>query len=251
MATDHRQDRFAAGAERLAGATLLEATAHGKHLFMAWDHGEVLHVHLGLFGKFTRHVSAARVPSDNLRLSISAPGATWDLTGPTVCELGEPGLVDQVRRRLGPDPLRPDSDPGRFASRVGRSDRPIGDLLLDQAVIAGVGNVYRAEILHLTGVHPLRAGRDLAADEVTAIWTTTVQQLSKGVERNRIVTVPLDGRRADRIARSDAVHVYKQERCRSCAGAVTAATVAARNMFWCEACQPRRRSRRRQSRSTT
>ena len=85
-------------------------------------------------------------------------------------------------RRLGPDPLRSDADPARFVTRAHKSVRPIGDLLLDQAVIAGVGNVYRAEILFVHGIHPERPGRSCSPDELLAIWQTAGDMLRAGVK---------------------------------------------------------------------
>lgn len=244
VATDHRQDRFAAGARRLHGRTLDGTSALGKHLFLHWNEAdgggpEVLHIHLGLFGKFVRRTLPPAVTSDELRLRLVGGGHAWDLTGAVTCDLREPDVVDEVAARLGPDPLRRDADPQRFVDRVRRSRRTIGALLMDQSVIAGVGNVYRAEILHLHGIHPEREGRSLSEDELLAVWDTTVQQLRLGVKRNRIVTVPLNGRAATRIRRADAVHVYKQEQCRTCGAPIERAEIDNRNSFACPVCQPR------------
>lgn len=244
VATDWRQDRFAAGARRLDGRVLHTTSAIGKHLFLHWaethDIGpEILHIHLGLFGKFVRRSLPAPEPSEALRIRLTGPERAWDLTGAIICDLREPDVVDQVAAKLGPDPLRRDADPSRFIHRVQRSRKVIGALLLDQAVIAGVGNVYRAEILHLHGIHPEREGRSLSEDELRAVWDTTVEQLRAGVRRNRIVTVPLAGRKASRIRRADAVHVYNQARCRSCGSGVETADVGGRNSFACPSCQPR------------
>ena len=60
---------------------------------------------------------------------------------------------------LGPDPLRRDADPSGSSTPCSASRKPIGALLLDQSVIAGIGNVYRAELLYLAGIHPDRPGR--------------------------------------------------------------------------------------------
>ena len=79
----------------------------------------------------------------------------------------------------------------------------------------------------------------MSEDEIRAIWATAVDQLRLGVKRNRIVTVPLAGRSAARVRRADAVHVYKQERCRTCGGPVEQAEIDNRNSFACPTCQPR------------
>lgn len=237
VATDFRQDRFAEGARRLDGCVLDQTSALGKHLFLHFDGAQILYIHLGLFGTFRRHRLPAPVPSDALRIRLSGPDRAWDLTGAITCDLRDPGVLDEVAAKLGPDPLRADADADRFVDRVRRSRRSIGALLMDQSVIAGVGNVYRAEILHLHGIAPDREGRSLDPDEIRALWDTTVEQLELGVKRNRIVTVPVDGRRVARIKRADAVHVYKQERCRTCDGPVHHTEIANRNSFHCPACQ--------------
>lgn len=247
IGAETRQERFANSARRLDGRMLTETSAWGKHLFLHFD-DDILHVHLGLVGKFLRHVVPFGAPSPALRVRLSGPTAAWDLTGPMICTLREPEVIDEVASKLGPDPLRRDADPERFFQRVRTSKKPIGALLLDQAVIAGVGNVYRAEILHLTGTHPERVGRSLDEDEIRAIWDTSVAQLRLGSKRNRIVTVPLAGRAAARIPRDEAVHVYKQEHCRTCGGPIELAEIGSRNSFACPRCQPRRKPRRQPGR---
>ena len=239
-----RQDRFAEGARRLDGRTLTATSANGKHLFLHFaappaPGDEILHIHLGLFGKFRRAAHPAPEPSDALRLRLSGPRSAWDLTGPITCDLRSPDVLDEVAAKLGPDPLRRDADPQRFVARVLGSRKSIGALLMDQTVIAGVGNVYRAEILHLTGVHPEREGRTLGEAEVKAIWDVTVEQLRLGLKRNRIVTVPLAGRAVARIPTAETVHVYRQERCRTCGAEVERTEIANRNSFACATCQPR------------
>ena len=238
VTTDVRQDRFAEGARRLDGQVLVDTTAHGKHLFLHWDAGDVLYVHLGLIGKFRRHSLPAPEPSPNLRVRLAGDDSAWDLTGPMICELREPDVVDEIAATLGPDPLRRDADPQRFVDAVLASRKPIGALLLDQSVIAGIGNVYRAELLHLAGLHPDRPGRSLTEDDARALWRLAVEQLRLGLKRNRIVTVPLAGRRLARLAREESWHVYQQERCRSCGADVVLGTTGNRTSYACATCQP-------------
>jgi len=236
--TDVRQDRFRDGAARLDGQELAGTDALGKHLFLHFDEGDVLYVHLGLIGKWHRRPVPAAEPSPNLRLRLEGEARAWDLTGPMVCELRDPSVVQVVAATLGPDPLRRDARPQRFVDAVLGSRRPIGALLLDQSVIAGIGNVYRAEILHLAGIHPDRPGRSLTEDEVRTLWRLAVEQLRLGLKRNRIVTVPLGGRRLSSIRRGEATHVYKQERCRTCGDEVLLHPVGNRTSYACTSCQP-------------
>lgn len=238
VAGSARQERFADGAARLNGQVLTGTEAHGKHLFLHWDGGDVLWVHLGLIGAFRRSEVPAPEPSPNLRLRLEGDEAAWDLTGPMTCELRDPDVVAQVTASLGPDPLRRGARSQRFVDAVLASRKPIGALLLDQSVIAGIGNVYRAELLHLAGIHPARPGRSLTEDEARTLWRLAVEQLRLGLKRNRIVTVPLAGRRLASLPREDSWHVYKQERCRSCGDDVVLQPVGNRTSYACTTCQP-------------
>jgi endonuclease VIII len=240
VGTAHRQDRFADGARRLDGRVLDRTSANGKHLFLHFEGAEVVHIHLGLFGKFRRLVAPVPEPSAALRVRFCGPEAVWDLTGAITCELRGPDVLDEVAATLGPDPLRRGARPDEFVRRVQRSRKPIGALLLDQAVIAGIGNVYRAEILHLTGIDPATEGRLLSEAQLHEIWDRTVEQLRLGLKRDRIVTVPLNGRRLSSMRRGDSVHVYKQSSCRTCGSPVEHSDIGGRNMFSCPRCQPRR-----------
>ena len=145
------QGRFEDGAAVIDGAVLLGTDAWGKHLFH--DYGDhVLHVHLGLYGKFRDGSGTPPEPRGALRLRLVGGGHWLDLRGPTACELLTAPEVESRTARLGPDPLRRGADVDRFLDRVGRSRAPAGTLLLDQSVIAGVGNVYRAEVLLRAGI---------------------------------------------------------------------------------------------------
>jgi len=85
--------------------------AYGKHLFTRFDTGDILHVHLGLIGKFRRQLSPPAPPVGIVRLRVEGPSATWDLSGPTVCRVVDPAEMERVIATLGPDPLRPRCGP--------------------------------------------------------------------------------------------------------------------------------------------
>ena len=85
------------------------------------------------------------------------PFTTVDLSGPTACSIDPPEVRAAIIARLGPDPLRRDAKPAVAIERMARSRQPIGALLLDQSVIAGVGNVFRAEALFVNRIDPRRA----------------------------------------------------------------------------------------------
>ncbi len=176
-----------------------------------------------------------------IRLRLVGEERTWDLSGPAICALVTPEQVEQRVAKLGPDPLRRDADPDRFVARVRRSKKPIGALLLDQDVIAGVGNVYRAEFLFLAGIHPETEGRALSDDQVRELWDLAVAHLRVGVRRNRIVTVdPAEvGIPLARLTRADAVYAYHRDVCLRCDDRLQRLEVAGRRIDACPTCQPR------------
>jgi endonuclease-8 len=204
--------------------------AYGKHLFTRFDSGDVLHVHLGLIGKFLRQPSPPAAPTGMVRLRLEAPAATWDLRGPIICRVTDPHEVDRVISALGPDPLQRRADPERFIRAVQRSPKPIGALLLDQSVIAGVGNVFRAEVLFVHGIHPLTPGSALDRAEIESIWDTLTRWLRDGVRRNRIVT----------NTPSEPLHVYHHDVCGVCGTPLVAIDVGNRRIDLCPMCQPAR-----------
>ena len=241
------QGRFTADAERVDGATLERIEPYGKHLFYEWSTGEVGHVHLGLFGKFRVHVHDDVPPAEGaVRMRLVADQgdgcvATIDLSGPTACTIDPPSVRREILARLGPDPIRPRSKPDRMIEKMTASTRGVGDLLMDQSVIAGVGNVYRAEALFVNGVHPLRPGRQFAEVELRALWSTCQGMLRQGVKDNRIVTVSreeLGYPPRQRIPRAEATYAYKRDRCLRCGDEIRRIEIANRTCYYCPTDQP-------------
>lgn len=232
VSTDARQERFAAAARSLDGAVLTGAEAYGKHLFVHFGEAGTVHVHLGLFGRFQR-CSPDSEPSPALRLRLAGERRTWDLTGAITCELRDTDIVEEVAASLGPDPIRPGADPEPFLARMLASRAAVGKLLVDQAVIAGIGNVYRAELAFLAGLHPRREGRSLHDRDARALWDLAVEHLRRGVKYNRIITVPPDGKPWSRVTRAEALWVYKRRRCRRCGSEIDWFDLANRTAYAC------------------
>ncbi len=237
------QGRFAEDAARVDGATLRRIEAYGKHLFYEWDTGEIGHVHLGLFGRFRVHHGDEPVePKGAVRMRLVGERVIVDLNGPTACSVDPPAVRDEIVGRLGPDPLRRDGRPEPMIDRIARSKRPIGDLLMDQSVVAGIGNVYRAEALFVTGIHPRRPGNTLHEAETRALWDTATAMLRQGVRDGRIVTVRRDELglpRGRRIPRREATYVYQRDRCLRCGDAIRTIEIANRTCYYCPTDQPR------------
>lgn len=238
------QGRFAAGSRALDGRRIEDILAHGKHLFYRWDHDLVLHVHLGLFGRFRLFGPDPPDPSSGTRLAMAHPEATLYLSGPTTCEVIDAAAMAGIIGRLGPDPLSEsvDGSPDRIVRSLSRRSVPIGTALMDQRVIAGIGNVYRAEVLFLAGIHPHRRSSEVGED-VGRLWRIAVRELRRGERSGRIVTVePKDlglERRSD-IPRADRLYVYKRSGlpCRRCGTAIAQGEMGGRPIWWCPGCQP-------------
>ena len=187
MSADSPQGRFEDGAGLLDGRVLGATDAWGKHLFHRYD-DLWLHVHLGLYGKFRDGPLPAPAARGALRLRLVGGGHWLELRGPTACEVLTDAERKVVLARLGPDPLRRRPDAEAFVARVLRSRAPIATLLMDQSVVAGVGNVYRAEVLFRQRLDPLRPGRLHDAAVLHALWDDLVVLLRAGVRAGRIVT---------------------------------------------------------------
>ncbi len=235
------QGRFA-DARRVDSAVLERVEAYGKHLFYQWDTGDIGHVHLGLFGKFRVTVGPELTPARGaVRMRLAAEGdhaiVTVDLSGPTVCSVDTPQIREKILARLGPDPLRRGARPQKMIDRIRKSDRGIGDLLMDQSVLAGVGNVYRAEALFVQGIHPLRPGTTFEREELEQLWDTVQKMLRKGVKDGRIVTV--DREEIGIIPREDATYAYKRDQCLRCGGEICRLDIANRTCYYCPTDQPR------------
>ncbi len=241
VAASSPQGRFAEGARLIDAHVLTRAEAIGKHLLHHYRGAPALHIHLGLYGKFTTGEGTPPEPVGALRLRLSTADAWTDLRGPTACELIEPEEIRALVARLGPDPLRRDADPLRAWLRLTRSRAPIGALLMDQQVIAGIGNVYRAELLFRHRVDPLLAGRELRADVWTQMWGDLVTLMRAGVRSGRIVTVRAEDRPRARgvLSRSEANYVYRRAGlpCRVCGTEIRTEVLVGRNLFWCPFCQ--------------
>ncbi|MBS7546678.1 Fpg/Nei family DNA glycosylase [Dietzia massiliensis] len=239
------------------GRHIDRATAVGKHLFHHYEGGLAVHVHLGLYGFFDTHLvpegqdPPAPVGQVRMRVGAIADGgpAHWvDLRGPTRCEVIAEAEVGDVCDRLGPDPLDPDAEPERAWARISRSARPIGALLMDQKVLAGVGNVYRAEVLFRHGIDPFRPGKDLDRAQFDAVWDDLVALMEIGVRTGAIHTIRPEHDHGDvprRGADRPRNYVYQRDgwECRVCGDEVRQQAMEARTLYWCPTCQPGRRGR--------
>lgn len=252
------QGRFANGAGLLDGRVLLAAEAHGKQMFLEFSGDIWLRVHLGLYGMWRFHGSGLEgigrrrnamtedaefppLPRGLVRLRLVAGRHVADLSGPTACEVFSTDEKRAFMHRLGEDPLRPDADPARAYAKLVASRSAIGLLLMRQDIVAGIGNIYRAEVLFRARLEPHRPGRELGAEVWQAMWTDLVALMEYGVRTGRIVTTePRDRSRGSGAARADDASYVAHRAgrpCRVCGNAVLAEAMAGRTLYWCEHCQ--------------
>jgi formamidopyrimidine-DNA glycosylase len=298
VAVSSPQGRFAAGAAQLDGHEIVQAKAVGKQMFLEFDHGLWLRVHLGMYGAwdFAGDISVdATIASANGRMgqtnqrgtdtvvgahedspwSIGAPRrtrlrmaeseklepelTTWppepvgqvrvrlltetacaDLRGPTACEVQTIEEVDRTIAKLGPDPMVDELAEGeeRFTSVVRRKPTPIALLLMDQSVVSGIGNVYRAELLFRARLDPFRPGREVPEEIVRGLWRDWVHLLRIGVETGQMMTMDdLDPEayRKALASRDDRHWVYHRtgEPCRVCGTSIAMTELGGRKLYWC------------------
>ena len=223
-------------------ARVLEIEAFGKHLLYRFQRRgcvRYLHVHLGLAGRFDLRRTPAPVPRASTRLRLVGPTHTLDLRGPLICEVVDEARATAIIERLGPDPIRPRTTATRFRARLAATRIPIGAMLLDQSAIAGVGNVYRAELLYLTRIDPRRPARDLSRTEVDVLWRLARVLLRAGVSDGRIITTRYGGPDLAPLHPRQRTFAYKQHTCARCRGMIHQVVLAGRPCYFCPRCQAR------------
>ena len=229
------QGRFHEGAALLDGRRCMAIEAWGKHLFYRFAGGDTLHIHLGLFGKFRKAKLPAPEPKGEVRIRMESPTHVVDCNGPTACEVLDDEGVARIMARLGPDVLRDDADPEKAWTRIAKSKAPIGQLVMDQAVIAGLGNIYRTEILWRQRIHPETQGRALSRRAFDAFWDDSAALLRIGVDQRAIITI--DGATRGKTRYGARTNIFKKATCPRCEGSIRQFTMTTRKVFCCDQCQ--------------
>lgn len=243
------QGRFVEGAALLDGHMLLGVSALGKHsLHRFAADGDArsrndlyLHVHLGLYGKWSGASLPVPDPVGAIRVQLVGDDGWAQLRGATACEVITAAEVRDLRARLGEDPLHSKEGGAKAYSRLSGSSRAIAVALMDQTVTAGVGNAYRAEILFRHGLWPFTPSSQISPELWSQLWTDLQRLMRAGVREGRMVTTD----RADRTRRSgparedDQYYVYRRAGlpCRRCGTPIAVQELAGRNLFWCPSCQ--------------
>ena len=267
---DGPQGRFTDSAV-IDGRKLQRVMAVGKHLGYDFGKDRILHVHLGLQGDFTEGSGPLPAVRGALRLRMwnaaavkKAAGAdaskphrwyseddgsdnlapekvAWvELRGPMDCSIYSQEMWETLLKRLGPDPLNGDGAE-RFVEKVGKSKKAIGELLMDQSVAAGVGNIFRAELLYRAKQSPFVAGREVEESTLRSIWREAGVLMKAAMVDRRIVTTKPKDRPHEKgqALKEEAHYVYRRQGkpCFVCGTKILTKVMAARNLFWCPVCQ--------------
>lgn len=241
VVTGARAPRGGVPAARLVGLTVVGVEARAKHLLVRLSSGEVLHTHMRMTGSWHVHRRGEpwRRPAPRARLVLEAGDRVAVCFDAPVLELLAPG--EEARHpalsRLGPDVLVDPLDLGEVRRRA--AGRPAGlaagELLLDQAVVSGVGNVYRCEALFLAGVHPWRDRAALGPDGLDLLVGTAAALMRANLD-------PAAGfaRRFGPPGGPAGPWVYGRagRPCRRCGAPVRAGPLGLRTVWWCPRCQP-------------
>lgn len=179
-----------------------------------------------------------------VRLRLMTDITAADLRGPTACVLQTPEEMLATVAKLGPDPLvgDPVENEERFVRVVRKKQTVIALVLMDQAVVSGIGNVYRAEMLFRQRLNPHTPGRDVPEEIVRELWRDWVRLLAIGVETGQMMTMDdlsPDRYRAAMASRDDRHWVYHRAGlpCRVCGTEIALEEIGARKLYWCPSCQ--------------
>ncbi len=230
------QGRFCDGASLLNAQFCETVEAFGKHLVYRFQNKLALHIHLGLFGRIRKQPLPLKDPKGAVRVRMACKTHFIDINGPTICEVLGQSEIDALIDRLGPDVLRPDANPEISFQKIQQSRLPIGRLIMDQSIIAGIGNIYRTEILWRQAIHPEIPGKAISRQAFDRIWDDAAYLLAIGVKKNAIVTV--DDQITSKKRSGEKYNIFGKVSCPKCDGDLRRLEINKRRAFVCDACQP-------------
>ncbi len=226
--------------DRLLGETIVSVDAAGKHHLFRFASGRVLHSHLGMGGSW-RLSTAQRVPTTRrLWLAVWTDQHVVAQYGGPQLRLYEPNEPIPMLRGLGTDLLNADADPAEATARALAAidpGRAVGEALMDQRVVSGIGNVYRSETLFLCGIDPWRTVGSLTVEEARELGRTGARLLSEGVSHRGPITTyrTPDPRSRERTW----VYGRSNRPCRRCGKPINSRGMGDTNrtVYWCPTCQ--------------
>lgn len=220
----------------LSGRTIKTVDRRGKYLVLSLDQGCLL-IHLKMTGDLMMSPEGEEPgPYDHTVFHFSSG---WELRFSDARKFGKVYLVDDARQitgKLGPEPLGDGFGVTDFAERLQHRKRILKPLLMDQSFLAGIGNIYADEALHLAGIHPTRRSDQLSNDEIRRLWQGIQQALQSGIKHN--------GASLDWVYRGgdfqNHFRVYQKagEPCLKCGSEIVRIVVGQRGTHYCPTCQP-------------
>ena len=233
----------------VVGASVVGVGRHGKVLWLQLDTAAAVVVRLGMTGQLTvTSTSAPLAPHTHVRLPLAGQGRELRYRDPRrfgeVTLANDGAALEAICADMGPDGIALD-DVGRtaIAAALRRTGRAIKVALLDQRVVAGVGNIYAAEACFIARLDPNRRGTSLSTKEASRLVAAVEETLHQGVSRRG--TSFSDYVDAEGVVGDNAAHLWVFQRegepCRVCGHAIERSVQGARSTFWCPRCQRRRR----------
>ena len=229
--SDFRVPRFAV--TNLSGRTVTEVVPRGKHLLIRTDNGLTVHTHLKMEGRW-RIAPASERLRESYRIRLILANDQWRATGYElgIVELLPTAQEERITGHLGPDLLGPDWDQAEAVRRLSADpERSAGEALLDQRNLAGIGNVYKSELLFLRGIRPWRPVGKI--HDVDALVSLSHRMLNANKDRVKRVTTG-DPRRGHETW----VYGRRGQPCRRCGTRIRWAELGDRITYWCPSCQP-------------
>ena len=205
-------------AEKIAGRRVLTVRSHGKNLFVEFDSGWVLYTHMLMWGSWHVYAPGETWAKEErkARVVLQTAEAVAVLFSAPVCELvSREQLAAHRTSELGPDLLDEDFDMDEAARRFFdplQSDRQIGDLVMDQTVLAGIGNILKSEILFQACINPLRSAKSLAPEEWTRLIATSQELMQRAYSTQSFARRPGAGPMSTAAARSPACAAARRSR---------------------------------------
>ncbi len=226
----------------IVGRTIERSRPVGKHLLLTFSGGLVLRTHMRMHGSWHLYRPGERWRRSSRAARIRLDTQAWVAVAFDV-PVAEFVREADLRRHspltlLGPDLADPAFDrAGALARLAAGEERAIGDVLLDQRVVAGIGNVLRSETLFVAGVHPETPAARLSPGDVTRLLDTAAKLL----QRHARADSPSTRNTTGRLAPGQALWVYQRtgQSCRRCGSPVRSAArgLEARRVYWCPSCQ--------------
>jgi len=235
--------------ERVIGSSVVSVEPTGKHLVIRFSNGLALHTHLRMAGAWHRYAPGERwrKPAWQARVVLQVPEHVVVCFNAPVAELMDERaiILHPSLRQLGPDLLAPDFDPESAVARLqARPAMQIAEALLDQRALAGIGNVFKSEVLFLERVNPFTLVSSLKPDDLQRLVATAHRLLHHNVRPAapaRITT--RDAPHADLRAGAPSLWVYNRTKrpCLRCHTPIQSRRQGELNRmtYWCPTCQPK------------